>query len=169
MCFGVVGKVEMGSCIKKKYPNRARSCLRQSDMLWLVAQMPLVVPQGWGWAGFVPPRGSLQRGAPISASPSFQPPVAILAGAAPCRVPVPGASRAGGSGQGKPLAAGLDVWPWAPTTRLQPLPHPGHPPPGSTALPRTAGTACFCLAGSAQGRLALININTASAAPSPPF
>lgn len=37
--FEVVGKVEMGSCIKQKHPNGARSCPRQADVPWLMTQM----------------------------------------------------------------------------------------------------------------------------------
>ena len=143
--------MEKASCIKKKHPNRARSYLRQTDVLWLVAQTLLVMPQGWGWAGFVPPRGSLQRGAPISASLSFQPPVAVLAGgAAPCRILMPSASWAGSSGRVNPQQQGG-------CTALgthNPLAAPSPPRASATGqrcLPRAAGAACFCLAGSVHG------------------
>lgn len=156
--------------VKKKHPNHARSCPRQTHEREHVAQMPLGTGLGWVCA----PRGSLQRGAPISASPSFRPPVVVLAGgAAPCHVPMPGASWAGGSGRGEPPSAGVDVQPRAPTAACSPLPtqgplHPGHRPAGSAACPELPAPPAF-VSLPARGPLAVININTESAAPSPPL
>lgn len=151
----------MGSCIKKKHPNCARSCLRQADVPWLVAQMLLVMPRGWGWAGFVPPWGSLQRGAPISASPFFQPPVAVLAGgASPCRIPMPGPSRAGGSGR---------VNPEHPQPTCSPFPTQGIQDRAALPAPSCRCRLLLSCWQHTWGRLALINMNTASAAPFPLF
>lgn len=150
--------------VKKKHPNHARSCLRQTDVRELMAQM--LLGRGLGW--FCAPRGSIQRGAPISASPSFQPPVVILpGGAAPCHVPMPGASWAGGSGGDEPPSAGVDVQPRAPTAACSRLPTQGIARRAALLPQLTAPPAFVSLP--ARGRLAVININTESAAPSPPF
>lgn len=163
MSFGVVAKVETGSRIKIKHPNSAGRCLRQKDVLRLTLPALLVMLRGWGWADFVPPRLPLPRGARISASASSQPPAAVLAGsAAPCHVPAPGASWAGRT------AAGWVCSPGHPHPSWSPVPRPGIP--ARAALP-TPGCRHRLLLSRWQrrGRLALININTASAAPSPSF
>lgn len=141
---------------RKKHPNRVRSCLRRTAVPWLTAQTPLAMPQGWGWV-CATPGVSLQRGTPIPASPSFQPLVAILAGgAAPC--------------------GAASLWPAAGWVY-----GPRHPPPARSPFPTQGTHRRAALPAPSRrhrlllshwqraGPLPLININTASAPPSPPF
>lgn len=147
MCFGVVGKVEMGSRIKKKHPNRGRSCLRQMDVPWFVAQTPLMMPQGW----VCPCRGD-----PHS-SITLLPAARCSFGWRCSTVPHPHARQQGGG-----------TAPGHPPPVRSPFPTPGIQ--DWAALPAPSPWRHLLLSRWQQaGQLILININTALATLSPPF
>lgn len=153
MRFGVVVKVEMGSCIEKKHPGSAGRCLRQKDVLRLtLPALPVMLLEDGAGLTLCHP-GFHCRG-----EPAFQPqPLSSLLPpfwlAAQCPVP---------SGLGKQQQG------WASSPGH---PHPSRSPfPSRAALP-TPGCRHRLLLSPWQRRerVALININTASAAPSPSF